>query len=64
MTAVLLRKGSLDTDTVQRGNCGDARADAHLQGKERGPDQAPPSQASEEANAADTLMADEQPLEL
>ena len=35
MTAVLLRKGSLDTDTVQRGNCGDARADAHLQGRPR-----------------------------
>ena len=56
MTAVL-RKGS--SDTVHRTNSVKMQgADAHLQGKERGLDQVPPSQASEEINAADTLMVD------
>lgn len=56
MTAVL-RKGS--SDTVHRANSVKMQgADAHLQGKERGLDQVPPSQASEEINAADTLMVD------
>lgn len=60
MTAVLLRKGSSDTDTVHRANSVKIQgADAHLQGKERGLDQVPPSQASEGTNAADTLMVDE-----